>query len=72
MDYIERGECIYEQDEDVMSHCDVPTIRISMQDSNGNYHYIGRIDANPGDWGRIFDGFDPVADGWEDGNGHSV
>lgn len=70
----DRGDCIYEQDEDDPSaNCpDVPSIRISMADSHGGRHYIGRIEANEGDWEKIVSGADPVKDGWEDGNGRTV
>lgn len=31
---------------------------------------LGDIFANPGDWELIESGVDPIAEGWEDGNGH--
>lgn len=31
---------------------------------------LGDISPNEGDWEQIVAGSDPIADGWEDGNGH--
>lgn len=33
---------------------------------------LGIINGNEGDWEKIENGADPVADGWEDGYGHPV
>lgn len=61
---IQRGEVTYEDIDD--------EIIMSMRDSEGNYHIIGRIYANDGDWQKIVSGADPVKDGWEDGTGHGT
>lgn len=65
-EYITRGDYTYsEHDRDDL-------ILIEMADSHGHTHPVGWIDGQPGDWQKIVDGADPVADGWEDGNGHTV
>lgn len=35
-----------------------------------NGEKLGDIFINAGDWELIENGADPIADGWEDGNGH--
>ena len=34
--------------------------------------FLGRISINPGDWEKIENGADPIADGWEDGIGNPL
>lgn len=33
---------------------------------------LGNIFINDGDWDLILGGADPIADGWEDGNGNAL
>ena len=34
--------------------------------------FLGRIYINPGDWEKIENGADPIAEGWEDGIGNCL
>ena len=57
--YVERNGFGYE-----LVTCDV----VEVTDNNGGK--LGDIFINEGDWELILAGADPIAEEWEDGNGH--
>lgn len=59
--YVERNGIGYEH-----INCDVVEV------TNSEGRKLGDIFINEGDWDLIVDGADPIADGWEDGNGNSL
>lgn len=60
MESIERNGVLYE-----LVTCDAVEVT-----KNGKK--LGDIFINKGDWELIKNGADPINEGWEDGNGHSL